>query len=136
VVSRDQVSREFPFCGQPICDGDGDSHIDELRTTTFAVWPHPFDARQRELDIEFSREELFTHWLRRVTELRERFLDFTRFCVAREFLAWLVRAGRLPSRREAVVPGVVSDWGMRAHRTAVQAVAADILVVPQRVDTT
>jgi hypothetical protein len=113
-TSEDLATR----CGRDLDEVDAD--IKALEKVRFAGFPHPFDARQGELDERFAENEV---WLSRVPLLRQRFSDWTMFRIAREYLAGIAGGEGLPSQRQVAKRGairrqIVGDLGQTVLNTA------------------
>jgi hypothetical protein len=109
------------------CGRDRDEVAADLRAlekVRFAGFPHPFDARQGELDERFAGNEV---WLSRVPLLRQRFPDWTMFRIAREYLAGLVGGEATPTPQQVAKSGGMARKTVRDNERAVQFIAGDLL---------
>jgi hypothetical protein len=109
-------------CGRDREEVEG--HVKALRADRFAGFPHPNDARQRQLDGQFARVDI---WRIRMPLLRQRFSDGTMFRIAREFLAGVLESGALPNQQQVAKLGAVGRQSVRNLGEGVRAAAADLL---------
>jgi hypothetical protein len=92
-------------------------------------FPHAIDDRQQALDAEFS---VRADWQGRMTQLRQVFRDGTEYRVAREFMAWFIDNGKLPSDRKAAALGKIRRDSVASCRDAVVEKGGDIIGVTVR----
>jgi hypothetical protein len=113
--------------GVPVADVAG--HVKGLRNRGFVGFPHEIDRRQQALDAEFSDR---ADWQGRMTQLRVVFRDWTEFRVAREFMAWFIVNGKLPSIRKAAASGKIRRDSVASCRDAVLRKGGEIIGVTVR----